>query len=142
MPTRPAPWAPPGGHSSRRSIRCRCMWRGRRRGRSRVHQKKAAGSVGVFRLTGCKAILPEQGRLLVARAPGNGNGYAVYVGIKITITGRHDAGKHGPGNVENSEQVIVPRAGMDVEKAGSGSVGDVGYVVGVFGGVMPAAQIP
>ena len=108
------------------------------RGPAGVHQQKSAGAKGVFRLAGGKAGLAEQGRLLVARRPGNADGAAKVDGIRhgIHAAGRHGRWQHAARDVQDAEDVVIPRQGVDVEHHGAAGVGVIGHM-GAAAGQLP-----
>ena len=97
---------------------------------SSVHQQEAAGAIGVLGLAGGKAGLTEESGLLVPGGPGNGNGTAEEprVGLPIDLAAGNGGGEHGPGNIHEVQQLLIPVQGVDVEEHGPGGVGVVGDV--------------
>ena len=97
---------------------------------ARVHQQKAPGAVGVFRLAGGKAGLPEQCRLLISRCPRNGDRRAEELGqsLPVDTAAGPDLRQHTPRNVQLPQNIFVPLEGTDVEQHGSGGVGVVRHM--------------
>ena len=97
---------------------------------ARVHQKEAAGAVGVLHAAGFGAHLAEEGGLLVAGDAADGHfmgeerglGHAVHLG-----TGT-DFGHHRRGDVQQFQEFGIPLQRMDVEQHRAGGVGDVGHM--------------
>ena len=104
----------------------------------RIHQQKAAGTVGVLRLSGAEAGLTEKSRLLIPRRPRNGNCRPEELGKGIAVqaaAGLH-LRQHTPGDVQLLQDFLVPAQGIDVKEHGSGSVGIVRYMD------FPAGKLP
>lgn len=95
-----------------------------------VHEQKAAGSEGVFRLAGGKAGLAEEGRLLVACRTGNFYLAAEVhrVSVLIKAAGRHRLREHTFRDVQLLQDLVVPFQRVDVEHHGAAGVGIVGDV--------------
>ena len=95
--------------------------------RARVEQEKIPCSVGVFRLPGFQAGLPEGGCLLVAQD--SGDGYPVeFAGLRDgsdLFGGGNNTGEHGLGDSQRRAQLSVPLQRVKVHQHGAGSVGDV-----------------
>ena len=99
-----------------------------------VHQREAPRAVGVFRLAGCKARLPEQRRLLISRRAAHRHARqllqpryprlheAVYLAVA------HGPGQHGHGYAQNTAQLLVPAQPVYVEQHGAAGVGVVRHV--------------
>ena len=95
-----------------------------------VHEQKAAGAEGVFRLAGGKAGLAEEGRLLVACRTGNFYLAAEVhrVSVLIKAAGRHRLREHTFRDVQLLQDLVVPFQRVDVEHHGAAGVGIVGDV--------------
>ena len=94
-----------------------------------VHQGKAAGAVGVFRLARRKAALPEQGGLLVAGGSRHGDARqslrTPHAGLHIAVNAAvgHGAGQHLHGHPQSAAKFLVPAQPVDVKEHGAGAVG-------------------
>ena len=107
-----------------------------------VHQGKAAGPVGVLRLTGSKAGLSEQGGLLIARAAAHRDprqilqsrqaGSQMAVDLAVGLRLRQQV----HGDVQRGTERRVPLQGMDIEQHGTAGVGIVRHMG------LPAGQVP
>ena len=102
---------------------------------ARVQQQEAAGAVGVLRAARLEAGLAERGRLLVADQRGDRNALAEdgAVGLAVDAARRLDLGQHGPRDVEDPQQLVVPVERVDVEDqraAGVAVIGDVPLAAG------------
>ena len=98
-----------------------------------MHQKEAAGAVGVLGVPLVKAALAEQGRLLV---PGQArDGYPDALELRVPVDGAGGAHfrQHGPGDVQRLQERVVPAQAVDVIEHGAGGVGVVRGVDGAAG---------
>ena len=93
-----------------------------------VHQKEAAGAVGVFGLSGLKAALPEQSGLLVAGDAADRDHLPKQGDLAKVAAGADHLGQKGPGNVQSGQKGRVPVQSMDIVEHGPGGVGPVRQV--------------
>src|SRR5256885_86195 len=84
---------------------------------SRVHEKEAAGAVGVLCLPGVEAGLPEESSLLVSGDPGYRYSRAEVPGVALSDDPArpHRRRHHRTRDIEQREEVVVPHRAMDVE---------------------------
>ena len=94
-----------------------------------VHEKEAAGAVGVLHRPLLHAHLSEERGLLVADDACNRDAAALHLGLAYDSGGVADPGHHGFGDAEEIQQLAVPLQGVDVEEHGPGCVGDVGHML-------------
>ena len=102
---------------------------------ARVQQQEAARAVGVLRAARLEAGLAEGGRLLVADERGDRNALAEEGAVGLAVDGarRLDLGQHGPRDVEDPQQFVVPVERVDVvdqRAAGVAVIGDVPFAAG------------
>ena len=99
-----------------------------------VHQRKAAGAVGVLGITRMETGLAEEGRLLVARRAAHRHaGERLQAGDARLHRAVHlriaDApGQHAHGDAQHAAQLRVPTELVDIEQHGAAGVGIVGDV--------------
>ena len=98
-----------------------------------VQQQEVTRAVGILRLAGSQADLPDGGRLLVAEGAGDrqraaeralGRRHPVRFGRRR----RQDPGQHLPRDREEAEQLVVPVERLEVHQHGAAGVGDIGHV--------------
>ena len=98
-----------------------------------VQQQEVTRAVGILRLAGSQADLPDGGRLLVAQGAGDRQLAAERPPGRRHPVGfwrrrRQDPGQHLPRHREEAEQLVVPVEGLKVHQHGAAGVGDVGDV--------------
>ena len=79
-------------------------------------------------LTGGKAALPEQGRLLVARHAGHRHPHTLDIGVAVDLAGVPHLRQEAPGNVQRPQQGVIPVQRPDIVEHGAAGVGPVGDV--------------
>ena len=87
------------------------------RGCAGIREEEAPRSVGVLRLAGREAGLPEQRGLLIARDPRDGQRGAEVRGIRRADDAhrRHRRREHRPRQIERGQELVVPAPPVDVE---------------------------
>ena len=91
---------------------------------SGIHQKEAAGAIGVLRITGVKTALAEERRLLIAGSSGNRNTVAdraVFCISENAARGFH-LRQHLSGNGQSVQYFITPFQLVDIKHHGPGRI--------------------
>ena len=107
-----------------------------------VHQREAAGAVGVFRLPAFVAALPEERRLLIARRAADRNARERLQPLDaghdraVDLAVGNGPGEQAHGDTEEPAQLLVPCERVDVEEHCAAGVGVVGHMGG------PAGETP
>src|SRR5690606_32951051 len=98
--------------------------------RAGVEQQEIAGAVGVLRLTGGQAGLPEGRGLLVAEDARDGHPRerAALAGVAVHFGRAPDLRQHGHRNPEIFTDLRIPLQRLEVHQHRAGGVGDVGDV--------------
>ena len=97
---------------------------------ARVHQHKAACTIGVLHHASLQARLTEQGRMLIPCHGRHGNGSAKNGRIQHTnhLAGIHHLRQARPGNIQDFQQFIIPILGLQVEHHGTACVGGIRHM--------------
>ena len=90
-----------------------------------VHHDEASGAVGVLGHAGRRAALTEQRGLLIAGDSGDRD---AIVGLSDHFTRRDYPRQNLPRDFQDSQQIVVPFAAVDVEEERAGRICHIGHV--------------